>query len=298
MFGVPSWNNDYYCDLIGAEAVTVDCDASTSFMPTRAALRRTLRDARLLAFNSPLNPTGTVFDADTLRDICHVVLEENARRGAGERPLFMMYDQVYWMLTMGDVTHVDPLTLCPEIAPYVVYVDAISKAFASTGLRVGWAVGPADVIKTMSDIVGHVGAWAPRPEQVATARFLGMVPALDRYVANMRHEVGARLDAVYAALTTLRSSGLAVDCVRPEGAIYLSAQFALHGRRAPDGRTLSSDGDIRRYLLTDAGVAVVPFNAFGGRGDRGWFRLSVGAVSVAQITESIGRLEQALRALT
>jgi len=298
VFGVPSWNNDYYCNLISAEAVTVDCDASTSFMPTRAALRRTLRDARLLAFNSPLNPTGTVFDADTLRDICHVVLEENARRGAGERPLFMMYDQVYWMLTMGDVTHVDPLTLCPEIAPYVVYVDAISKAFASTGLRVGWAVGPADVIKTMSDIVGHVGAWAPRPEQVATAKFLGMVPALDRYVANMRHEVGARLDAVYAALTTLRSSGLAVDCVRPEGAIYLSAQFALHGRRAPDGRTLSSDGDIRRYLLTDAGVAVVPFNAFGGRGDRGWFRLSVGAVSVAQITESIGRLEQALRALT
>ena len=80
-----------------------------------------------------------------------------------------MYDQVYWMLTFGDTRHVDPMSLRPEMAPYTIFVDGISKAFAATGVRVGWVVGPPDVIDSMNDILGHVGAWAPRAEQVATA---------------------------------------------------------------------------------------------------------------------------------
>ena len=134
-----------------------------------------IRNARLLALCSPVNPTGTVFDADTLREICQLVVEENERRSGKDRPLYVLYDQVYWMLTAAGVDHVNPVALVPEIAPYTVAVDAISKAFASTGLRVGWAVGPADIIKPMNDIIGHVGAWAPRPEQVATAKFMGVL---------------------------------------------------------------------------------------------------------------------------
>jgi aspartate aminotransferase len=69
------------------------------------------------------------------------VLEENARRGPGERPLYVMYDQVYWMLTFGDTRHVEPVSLRPEMAPYTIFVDGISKAFAATGVRVAgsWA---------------------------------------------------------------------------------------------------------------------------------------------------------------
>jgi aspartate aminotransferase len=76
----------------------------------------------------------------------------------------------------------------------------------------------------------------------------------------------------------------------------VSAQFALHGRRTAKGVTLASDDDIRRYLLTEAGVAAVPFNAFGAQGGDGWFRLSIGVVSVAQIRESIERLRRAIDA--
>ena len=172
VFGVPSWNNDYYCDMLGARAVMLDCDASTGFLPTAAMLRPHLRNARLLPLNSPLNPTGTMFEEQQLAEILDLVLEENARRGANEKPLFVMYDQVYWMLTHGGARHVDPIRLRPEIAKYLIIVDGISKAFASTGLRVGWAVAPADVIRPMNDVVGHVGAWAPRAEQVATAKLL------------------------------------------------------------------------------------------------------------------------------
>src|SRR5215471_13734566 len=121
VFAVPSWNNDYYTDMLGAAAVTVDCDARTRFLPTADMLRPLVRGARLLALNSPLNPTGTVFDAQQLTDICDLVLEENARRGPNERPLFVMYDQVYWLLTAPGIKHIDPVTLRPEMANYTVF---------------------------------------------------------------------------------------------------------------------------------------------------------------------------------
>ncbi|MGH7617829.1 MAG: pyridoxal phosphate-dependent aminotransferase [Gemmatimonadaceae bacterium] len=297
VFAVPSWNNDYYTDMVGATAVTVECDARTRFLPTASALRPLIRGARLLALNSPLNPTGTVFDARTLTDICDVVLEENARRESGERPLFVMYDQVYWMLTVGGAEHVNPISLRPEISPYVVLVDAISKAFASTGLRVGWAVAPPDIIKPMNAIIGHVGAWAPRAEQIATTTLLNDSAAVDTYIEHMRSEVAKRLDAVHDVLTALQREGLPVECVRPEGAIYVSARFALHGMRTPEGTTLDTDEDVRRYLLNASGLAAVPFSAFGAQGDAGWFRLSIGTVSVAQIEGVAARVRVAIEAL-
>lgn len=296
VFGVPQWNNDYYCQIVGAKAVTFDCDASTGFLPTAELLRPHVADARLIALNSPLNPTGTAFDAKQLSDICDLVLEENARRAGRDRPLFVLYDQVYWMITNGS-KHVDPVGLRPEMAPYVIYVDAISKAFASTGLRVGWAVGPVDVIRPMNDIVGHVGAWAPRPEQVATAKFLNDAGAVDRYIDHMRAEATLRLDAVYDGLGALQRDGLPVESIRPQGAIYVSARFALHGLRTSNGELLETDEDIRGFLLREANLAVVPFSAFGAHGDHGWFRISIGVASVADIKALMPRLRDAIGAL-
>ena len=298
VFTVPSWNNDHYCQILGAEAVTLECDATTGFLPAADQLRPLIRNARLLALNSPLNPTGTVFDAAQLGAICDLVLEENARRPASERPLFVMYDQVYWMITAGGARHVDPVSLRPAIAPYVIFVDAISKAFAATGLRVGWAAGPADIIKPMSDIIGHVGAWAPRAEQVATARLLADHASVDRFMESMRREAAARLDAVYDGLMSLQRDDLPVECVKPQGAIYVSARFALHGMRTPDGHVIGTDDDVRQYLLQSAGLAVVPFSAFGATGDSGWFRLSIGVVSVAQLESLMPRLALAIGALS
>jgi len=298
VFGVPSWNNDYYSEILQANAITIECDATTDFLPTAELLRPHVRNARLVALNSPLNPTGTAFDADVLAGICDLVLEENARRkSAGERPLYVMYDQVYWMITARDVTHVDPISLRPEMAQYTVIVDAISKCFAATGLRVGWGIAPPDVIRAMNDIVGHIGAWAPRPEQVATARFLADRAAVDEYMEGMRRDAQRRLDAVYDGLTALGAQGLPVECVRPQGAIYVSARFGLHGMRDANGAVIQTDEDIRRYLLDAAGLAVVPFSAFGSSGDHGWFRLSIGVVSVDDIQALMPRVHRALEAL-
>ena len=298
VYPVPSWNNNHYCHLSGAQGVVVPCRPEDDFLPTRETLAPALRGARLLALCSPLNPAGTAFSAEALTGICDLVLEENARREAtGERPLYVLYDQVYWTLTFGDTVHHTPTGLRPEMAAYTVYVDGISKAFAATGVRVGWVAGPADVIKSMSDVIGHVGAWAPRAEQIATAGFLEDERAVadfrDRFVRGVRE----RLDALHDGIVAMRDAGLPVDAVRPMGAIYLSVRFALAGRRTPDGELLRTNEEVRRYLLRRAGVAVVPFQAFGATADDGWFRLSVGAVSMSEITGMMPRVREAVEGL-
>ena len=296
VYPTPSWNNNHYVHLVGAEGVAVPCDASTRFMPTRASLERAVRGARLLALCSPLNPTGTALTTNELRDICELVVEENERRGPGERPLYLMYDQVYWALTFGDVKHVHPIGVLPEVAPYTVYVDGISKSFAATGVRVGWIVAPADGAGPMRGLLGHVGAWAPRAEQSAVASLLTNPEAMHSFWTTMIAGVRARLDALYTGIESMRASGLPVEAVAPQGAIYLSARFDLRGRVAPDGTRLDSDDAVRHYLLRAAGVAIVPFQAFGVTHDTGWFRLSVGAVSPEQIDRMLPRLRAAIAA--
>ncbi len=297
VYPVPSWNNNHYAGLVGAEQVAIPCGADTNFLPTAAMLRKHVRGATLLALNSPANPTGTIFTADQLAAICDLVLDENARRGPDERPLFVMYDQIYWMLTFGGAKHVNPVTLRPDMVKYTVFVDGISKAFAATGLRVGWGIGPSDVIGSMADLLTHIGAWAPRPEQMATGELLCAEDDIREYHAVMIRDVQERLSLLADGIEQLRRDGFPVESTAPQGAIYLSARFGLHGKRAPGGAVLETNEDVRRYLLQSAGLAAVPFQAFGQPEHTGWFRLSAGAVSPQTVRELIPRLRASLKAL-
>jgi aspartate aminotransferase len=301
VYPTPSWNNNHYVHMCGGVPVACPTRPEDGFMPTAETLAPLLPGARLLCLNSPLNPTGTVIGEAELRRICQLVLDENRRRAAAsEAPLYVMYDQVYFMLTFGQTRHHTPPELLPEMAAYTIFVDAISKSLCATGLRVGWAVAPPYLTARMRDILGHVGAWAPRPEQLAAADILRDLPAMNAFREVMTDKVKERLDLLYDGVSAMQARGLPVRAIPPQGAIYLSAQFALHGRRLPEshgGKTIASNEDIRSYLLDAAGLAVVPFQAFGMREETGWMRLSVGAVSPTEIREMLPRLEAALLAL-
>jgi aspartate aminotransferase len=297
VYPAPSWNNNYYCHMVGAVADAVTTTPEDGFMPTPETLAPHLRGARLLALNSPLNPCGTAFTAESLGAICDLVLEENARRSRTERPLYVLYDQVYWQLTFGDVVHVDPVSLRPEMARYTIYIDGISKAFAATGVRVGWVIGPVDVITAMNNFLGHVGTWAPRAEQVATAQLLLEERVIADYRSELLAGVQARLDALYDGIHALKAKGHPVDAITPQGAIYLSARFELYGKRTTEGGVLQTSEEIRAWLLRESGLAVVPFSAFGAEGETGWMRLSVGAASMAEIEMALPRLGEALASL-
>lgn len=297
VYPVPSWNNNHYVHMMDAVGVPVVCRPEHRFLPSREDLIRALPGARMLCLNSPLNPAGTAFTREDLLGICEAIVEENEDRARrGERPLFLLYDHIYWMLRFGGIPHVTPPELIPEMARYTVFVDGISKGFAATGLRVGWAVGPVDVITRMSAVLGHVGAWAPRAEQVATVGLLDDPEGIRQFEAVFQRELQARLDRLHAGLQAMKQQGLPVDSIPPMGAIYLTARIHPFGRRTAEGELRTND-EIRRWLLEAAGIGVVPFQAFGSTEDDGWFRLSVGAVSMADIDAALPRLEAALRAL-
>ncbi len=292
LYSVPSWNNDYYAEMIEARKVAVLASAANRFQPVLADFRPHLQDATLLCLCSPGNPTGTVMDGETAAEILRAVVAENRRR-KGRKPLFVLFDIMYGSLLQegGDSYH--PLALVPEAAPWVITVDGISKAFAATGLRVGWTLGAPAVIARMKDFLGHVGAWAPRPEQLATAGFLRDPEGIAEFRAEMSRRLGERLSALYQGFTVMKQEGLPVDCVRAQGAMYLSLRVDLVGRRWR-GQTIPDNDALRKLLLNEAGLAVVPFQAFGVPDHTGWFRLSVGAVSVDAIRQMLGRVRTVL----
>ncbi len=294
VYSVPSWNNDYYAEITGAKSIAIEATQENGFQPTLAQIAPHLPAAALLCLCSPGNPTGTMMGPEQLRSILQAVVQENeARRGAGRRELFVFFDQIYGSLAYPPALHFNPLTLVPEAAPYVIALDGISKAFAATGLRLGWALGAPAVIARLKDLLGHVGAWAPRAEQVGTAEFLADPAAIAAYRADMHGAIKARLDALFQGFERLKAEGLPVDCIDPQGAIYLSLRLDLVGKSI-DGHPVRSNEDIRHLLLERAGLAVVPFQAFGLAGDSGWFRISVGACSLADIEQAFPRVRALL----
>ena len=181
----PSWNNNHYTHFVEAEHVVVEAKPENGFMPTADDLRPFIQDASFIALCSPQNPTGTTFRKEDLAAICNMIVDENNRRGDGKK-LYLMFDQMYWHLTYDGIQHHDPVTLNAAMRPYTVFIDAISKCFAATGVRVGWSMGPATILNKMKAILSHVGAWAPMPEQKGLTKFLGETENIKAYLTHFK----------------------------------------------------------------------------------------------------------------
>jgi aspartate aminotransferase len=297
VFPAPSWNNNHYCDLLKARGIMVQTTAENNFMPTADELRPHIKGAALLALCSPLNPTGTMFHKKDLEEICDMVIAENKTRAAGEKPLYFLYDQIYSQLTFGDNQHFDPVTLRPELKDYVIFIDGASKCFAATGVRVGWGFGPAGVINNMKAIVGHMGAWSPKAEQVAMAKYIIDEAPVTAYLDALKSRVQASLNALHNGFQQLKADGFAVDSIAPMGAIYLTIKIDYTGKTTPEGTVLTDSADINFYLIKEAGIAFVPFSAFGTDESVNWFRASVGACTFEDIEQAIPRIKTALSKL-
>ncbi|MEO7835759.1 MAG: pyridoxal phosphate-dependent aminotransferase [Ginsengibacter sp.] len=298
IYAVPSWNNNHYVHFVEGKHEVIQALRENNFMPSANDIKPHIKDAVLIALCSPLNPTGTVFKKEELEKICDMVLEENNRRAEEEKKLYVMYDQMYWMLTFGDTVHYNPVSIRPEMKDYTIFIDGISKAFAATGVRVGWALGPEHVLAKMKAINSHVGAWSPMAEQHATARFLLQNNAVDEYLSNYKKELEERLQLIYEGFQRLRSEGFSVDACAPQAAIYLTIQINLVSKTTNNGKLLSTQSDVTSYILNEAKLAVVPFYAFGAPQDSDWYRLSVGTCKKEEIPEMLGKLKEALAKLS
>lgn len=296
IYPVPSWNNNHYCHLSSARKAEFETSIESGFMPNAHQMEPWIQEASLIALCSPLNPSGTVFTQTQLIDICQLVLKENKRR-TNKKPLYVLFDQMYWLLRSGDTEHVDPVSLVPEMKAYTIYVDGISKSFAATGVRVGWSLGPKNIIQRLKSILGHIGAWAPRPEQVATAMFIENNDALHSYLNEMKIEMQMRFDGLYKGILQLKNDGLPINIIAPQGAIYISVQFQIIGKETASGKKIESTEDISNFLLNEAHVAMVPFTAFGVAKGTDWFRVSLGTLAVSDIEPLLDSLKKALLSL-
>lgn len=299
VFPVPSWNNNYYAHIVKAKMVIIETRPEDNFMPLAESIKPFIRDASIIAMCSPLNPTGTVLQKDNLSHLCELVLEENDRRKKlNIKPVYLMYDQIYWLLTYKNYEHYNPVSLYPEMRKYTLFVDGMSKYFAGTGIRVGWGFGDDEVITKMKALFSHMGAFPPKPEQIAAARYLANKEWVDSYINNFKEEVSKRLFKFYDGFMALKSKGYKVDAIEPQAAIYLTVQFDLIGLKKPDGKVIQSTEDITAYLLDEAKVGLVPFSAFGSLNNPTWYRLSVGTCTLEEVSEILYNLENCLSKLS
>lgn len=292
IYGTPSWNNQYFCQTIGAKAIEITTTSKDGFLLTAEKIAPYVKEATLLCLCSPQNPTGTVYTKKALTAIIDLVVVENSRRRNGKK-LYILFDAMYGCLTAGGYHHYNPLQLNAEIKPFLITVNAVSKIFAATGMRVGWCMGPSPILQKMRNLSTHIGAWAPMAEQKASARFLIQTDAVNSYLKSFKAELSECLERIYNGITRLKTNGYPVKAIKPQGGIYLSVQFSLIGE-VVNGKVLQTAPDIAAYLLEKSGFAILPFSVFGSSEELPWFRISVGTCRKVDIPAMLRKLEIAL----
>ena len=258
--------------LGGGVPVVVPTDESTGFRATVEALDAACTDrTKVLLFVSPSNPTGAVYTPEQTAEV---------GRWAAERGLWVVTDEIYEHLVYGDHVFSSMPALVPELADRTIVVNGVAKSYAMTGWRVGWMVGPADVIKGAVNLQSHVTSNVANVSQRAAVAALTGDQAC---VGEMRAAFDRRRRTMYELLAAIPG----VTCLEPEGAFYAFPSFAgVLGRPLAGGRTATSTLELAEIVLDEAKVAIVPGEAFGAPG---FARLSY-ALADEALEEGVGRL--------
>jgi len=258
--------------LAGGVPVVVPTDETTGFRAGVDALEEACTErTKVLLFVSPSNPTGAVYTPEQTADV---------GRWAAERGLWVVTDEIYEHLVYGDHAFSSMPALVPELADRTIVVNGVAKSYAMTGWRVGWMIGPADVIKGAVNLQSHATSNVANVCQRAAVAALTGDQAC---VEEMRAAFDRRRRTMYDLLVAIPG----VTCLEPEGAFYAFPSFAgVLGRPLTGGRTASSTLELAEIVLEEAKVAIVPGEAFGAPG---YARLSY-ALADAALEEGVGRL--------
>jgi aspartate aminotransferase len=236
--------------LAGGVPVEVACPAEQGFKLTAAALRAAITPrTKWLILNSPSNPTGAGYDAADLAALATVLLEHPQ--------VYVMTDDMYEHLSYDGWKFATIAAVEPRLYDRVLTVNGVSKAYSMTGWRIGYAGGPASLIKAMATIQSQSTS---NPSSVSQAAAVAALTGPLDFLAERNAIFQQRRDLALAAFNSIDG----MSCRRPEGAFYLYPSCAgLLGRRTPKGEVIATDIDLARYLLEAAEVAVVPGTAFG-----------------------------------
>jgi len=261
--------------LAGGRTVVLPTDESTGFRVSVDQLEAARTPAtKALVFVSPSNPTGAVYPEDEVRAI---------GEWAVEHEIWVMTDEIYEHLTYDGHRFTSMPTLVPELADRCVVVNGVAKTYAMTGWRVGWMIGPADVIKAATNLQSHATSNVANVSQrAALAAVAGDLDAVE----TMRAAFTRRADTMHRMLSDIPG----VTCLRPQGAFYAFPSFTALLGRDIGGHRPTSTIELAELVLEHANVAIVPGEAFGAPG---YARLSF-ALADDDLTEGISRLAEFL----
>ncbi len=259
--------------LAGGVPVEVLADETQDYKVTLAQLDAAVTErTKVLLFVSPSNPTGAVYTADEIRAIGAWV---------EERGLWVLTDEIYEHLVYDDIETGSLPVLCPETADNTVVVNGVAKTYAMTGWRVGWMIGPPDLVKAATNLQSHATSNVANVSQrAAVAALAGDLEA----VAEMKQAFDRRRRTIVSMLNEIDG----VVCPMPGGAFYAYPSVKGLLGKEYDGRVISTSADLAEYILDQAEVAVVPGEAFGSPG---YLRLSY-ALGDDDLAEGITRLQK------
>jgi aspartate/methionine/tyrosine aminotransferase len=233
---------------------------------------------KVLLWCSPSNPTGAVASPEEVEEI---------GRWAQEHGLWVLADEIYEHLVYGEAEHVSMPVAVPELAERCVVVNGVAKTYAMTGWRVGWLIGPEDVVKAATNLQSHATS---NVSNVAQRAALAAVEGDLEAVAQMRAAFDRRRQTMVRMLREIPG----VACPEPEGAFYAYPSVQGLIGKTLRGKEITSSAQLAELVLDAAGVAVVPGEAFG---TPGYFRLSY-ALSDADLEKGVSRLAALLSEAT
>ncbi len=273
----PYWSS--YSDLVqmtGASFVLVETRMEDKFKMSPAQLRAAITPrTRLLMFNSPNNPTGMVYTRQELEALANVILNSKVA---------VLSDEIYENLIYDDAQATCFATLHPGLLERTITISGVSKTYAMTGWRLGWAVAPAHVVKAMSAVQSQQTS---NPNSVSQHAALAALQGDQQCVRTMRREFDTRRELVCNRLAKLPG----VQFLRPDGAFYIFFRIAEHFGRVLGGRKVTDSTGFCQAALEAVQLNMVPGAAFGAEG---FVRLSY-AASREQLMGGLDRLEKFLK---
>jgi aspartate/methionine/tyrosine aminotransferase len=272
----PYWTTYPECiSLAGGKMVEVFADESQNYLVTVEQLEKARTPkTKVLLFCSPINPTGAVYSPEQVKEIGQWALKNN---------LWVLADEIYEHLLYDGAKAPSICVVVPELADQTIIVNGVAKTYAMTGWRVGWMIGPKDVIKAATNLHSHSTAnVANVPQRAAIAALNGDLSAV--------HKMGEAFDRRRKLIVKLLNEIPGVICPTPTGAFYVYPSVKGVLGKEIRGKRPKTSAELATLILEEAEVAAVPGEAFG---PSGYLRFSY-ATSDADIVEGIARVKRLL----
>lgn len=262
--------------LAGAVPVFINTNDKNHFKVKPTEIEKVItKKTKAFILNSPSNPTGNTYTKDELEEIADICIKHN---------LLIISDEIYEKLTYDNFKFYSIAQVSQEVKEHTIVVNGVSKAFAMTGWRIGYAAGPKEIIAAMTKMQSQSTSC---PSSISLKAATEALNGDKACLETMRVEFEKRRNYIVERLNKIES----ITCLKPEGAFYVFPNVTNLLKKTYNGKLINTDIELADYLLDEAKIAVVPGSAFGAKG---FIRFSY-ATSMENIVEGLNRLETALK---